>query len=188
MLKQLLSIDKDTTKEFWLSHSLILVSTVFAVYLAAKAGLETAVEFELVQAERNSYYLQSSLMDEFKDNTNQVLKMCEGLEDERYYLYLGHEEKHQLDKFVWSAMQESSATFEIPSGILTGVRRYYKVADGTIFSITHAEYGRTWNMNYNKQIPTLLEQTKQARAEIIPQMEKELKRLKTRLQKHNIDL
>jgi len=188
MLKQLLSIDKNSTKEFWLSHTLILLSTVFAVYLAAKAGLDTAVQFELVQSDRNSYYLQSSLMDEFKDNTEQVIEMCETIMDERYALYLGQRGKHELDKFVWTAMQDSADTFEIPSTILTGVRRYYKAADETILSITHADYGRSWNMNYSRQIPVLLEKTKKARAEIIPEMEKELQRLRTRLAQHDIKL
>ena len=187
MLKSLLRVEKNN-KEFWLSHILILVSTVFAVYLAAKAGLQTAVEFEQVQSSRNSYFLQSSLMDEFKDNTAQILLMCEAIENRRQGLYFGQKHKHDLDLYIWSAMQESSNTFEVPSVILTGVRRYYRSTQKTVATITNAEYGQYWNESYERLIPTLLAQTKKAQAETIPAMQKELQRLKERLAENNIDV
>jgi len=187
-MKKMFSIEKDTTKEFWLSHILILVSTVFAVYLAAKAGLETAVEFEIVQSDRNSYYLQRSLMDEFKDNTEQVIEMCEICLDDRYALYLGKQGKHGLDKFIWTAMQDSADTFEVPGSVLTGVRRYYKSADKTIYSITHADEGGYWTQKYKEKVEALLKETKETKATVLPRMQKEIDRLKTNLKKHNIDL
>lgn len=188
MIKEMFAIDKNTTKEFWLSHLVILLSTVVAVYLAAKAGLDTAVEFEMLQSDRNSYYLQSSLRDEFKDNTDQVIKMCEICLDQRYSLYLGQKGKYDLDKFVWTAMQDSADTFEVPSTILTGVRRYYKSADRTIYSITNADYGRGWNSYYSRQIPELLKQTQETRAQLLPLMDRELKRLKSNLQSKGVEL
>ena len=182
------NVENNTTKEFWLSHILILVSTVFAVYLAAKAGLETAVEFEVVQSDRNSYYLQSSLMDEFKDNTDQVIEMCEICLDDRYALYLGKQGKHELDKFIWTAMQDSADTFEVPGAVLTGVRRYYKSADKTIYSITHADEGGYWTQKYKEKVQALLKETKATKARVLPRMQKELDRLENNLKKHNIDL
>jgi len=187
MLYSFLSVGKNN-KEFWFSHLLIIVSTVFAVYLAAKAGLQTAIEFEQVQSSRNSYYLQSSLMNEFKDNTDQIIAMCKGIEEERYGLYLGQQHKHDLDTYVWTAMQDSADTFEIPSSILTGVRRLYRNADKTITTITQAEYGQYWNNNYAQQVPLLLAQTKKAQTEIIPKMQKELQRLKVALAKNDIEV
>lgn len=187
-LRSFLRIEKNTTKEFWLSHILILISTVLGVYLAAKAGLDTAIKFELVQSDRNSYYLQASLRDEFDDNTKRVIAMCEAIMDDRYALYLGQKDKQILDKYIWTTMQESDDTFQVPSKVLTGVRRYYNMADNVIYSITRAEYGNSWNLNYSRQIQPLLEATKKARKEILPAMDKELQRLKSRLEKHNIAL
>ena len=190
MIKELFLVEKSSTKEFWLSHLVILLSTVIAVFLAAKAGLDSAVEFEMIQSDRNSYYLQASLLDEFKDNTNQVTEMCNLCSDteQRYSLYLGQKNKHDLDKFVWTAMQDSADTFEVPSVILTGVRRYYKSADGLIYSITNADYGNSWNYNYSRHIPELLEETKKTRVKLIPIMEKELKRLKERLESKGVEV
>jgi len=188
MVKELFHIDKNSNKEFWLSHLVILLSTVIAVYLAAKAGLDSAVEFEMIQSDRNSYYLQASLLDEFKDNTDQVTEMCNICSDGRYSLYLGQKNKHDLDKFVWTAMQDSADTFEVPSVILTGVRRYYKSADSLIYSISNADYGKSWNYNYSRHIPELLEETKTTRGKLIPIMEKELKRLKGRLHDKGVEI
>ena len=187
-MANLFNVDKNSTKEFWLSHVLVIISTVFAVYLAAQAGLSTAIEFESIQSDRNSYYLQSSLLDEFKDNTDQVIEMCEVCLDDRYSLYLGQKGKHNLDKFIWISMQDSADTFEVPSVILTGVRRYYKSADKTIYSVTNADYGRSWNQYYSRQIPTLLKETKEIKEKLIPIMEKEIASLKNKLESNGVEL
>lgn len=200
MLKDLFHVEKNSTKEFWLSHFVVLVSTVCAVYLAAMAGLQTAVDFEMVQSDRNSYYLQSSLLDEFKDNTDQALKIVEDcLEDDDEYgdggkskkkwKYLEEKGKHDLEKFVWTAMLDSSDTFEVPSPVLTGVRRYYKLADKVIGSITNAEYGnKSWGYPYRNQSIALLKASREAKSKLIPMMQKELDRLKKRLESKGVDL
>jgi len=194
MIKELFHIEKNSTKEFWISHLVVLVSTVFAVYLAAAAGLQTAVEFELVQSERNSYYLQSSLLDEFKDNTDQALKISTDFLGKELdsngkhvlFQYVGVQNERELDKFVWTSMQDSSDTFEVPRRILTGVRQYYKLADKAIYSVSHS----TQRPSHIKReiVPPLLKATEEAQAKLIPLMQKELDRLRKRLVSKGVDL
>ena len=187
MKKNLFNVEKNSTKEFWLSHIVILISTVFAVYLAAKAGLDTAIEFEEIQSDRNSYYLQKSLLDEFKDNTDQVIKMIKICDEQRYSIYFGKKNKSNLDLFVWEAMKDSSDTFEIPSTILTGIRRYYKSANPTLYAIENMSYGRMWNGSYFRKLPPLKKETKEIRTKLIPIMEAEINRLKERLESKGVD-
>ena len=194
MLKNLFHIEGNSTKEFWLSHLVVLVSTVCAVYLAAMAGLQTAVEFEVVQSERNSYYLQSSLLDEFKDNTEQALKMSEDCLGEEVdsngkhliFKYVGVKNEHELDKFIWTAMLDSSDTFEIPRRILTGVRQYYKLADRSIYLVTHSNQRPSHTKR--ELIPPLLKATKEVRSKLIPIMQEEIDRLRKRLESKGVDL
>ena len=55
-------------KQFWLSHAVILLSTVLGVYLAAQAGYRTALDFEVTRAQRDSYFMRVALLDELNDN------------------------------------------------------------------------------------------------------------------------
>ena len=195
MIKNLLEVEKSKTKEFWLSNLVILISTVLAVYLAARAGLATAVEFEMVRSDRSSYYLQSSLLDEFKDNTDLALKLSEDSMDKepdkkgkrKVFQYLG-KNKHEIDTYVWTAMLESSETFEIKSQILTGIRRYNKLAKRVIDSVSKAEYGKSWNYRYTSQIISLLKETKKAKSKLIPMMQEEILILKKRLDSYGVHL
>ena len=54
--------------EFWIGNLFVVFSTVLGVYLAAHAALETAIQFEAVRADRDSYYVRTSLHNELKYN------------------------------------------------------------------------------------------------------------------------
>jgi hypothetical protein len=58
--------------EYWISQAVILVSTVLGVYLAARAGYSTAIQFEVARGEREGYYLRRALIDEVKSNLSSV--------------------------------------------------------------------------------------------------------------------
>lgn len=76
-LKNLFDLkDRDNAK-FWVSHLIVLFGTVLAVYLAASAGLKTAVQFEVVKSDRDSYYMRSALLDELSDNLDKIQKWGE---------------------------------------------------------------------------------------------------------------
>jgi hypothetical protein len=44
-----ISVDGNEDLKFWVSHLIILLATVLGVYLAASAGLKSAVQFELIK-------------------------------------------------------------------------------------------------------------------------------------------
>jgi hypothetical protein len=50
----------------------ILLSTVLGVYLAAQAGYNTAIQFEVTRGEREAYYLRRALLEEVKSNLRSV--------------------------------------------------------------------------------------------------------------------
>ncbi len=110
---------------FWIGQTMVIVSTVLGVYLAANAGFERAIEFDAMVNKRSAYHLLGSLEAELKDNITIMNKLAESLsvinKDRKYML-----RRHQTGKFVWQAMLESDHTFQIPAEVLTGVRRYYK--------------------------------------------------------------
>ena len=67
-LLRLFKVRESGNKEFWLSHAVILLSTVLGVYLAAQAGYRTALDFEVTRAQRDSYFMRVALLDELNDN------------------------------------------------------------------------------------------------------------------------
>ena len=53
---------------FWIGQIMVIVSTVLGVYLAAYAGFERALEFDVLVNKRSAYHLITSLEAELKDN------------------------------------------------------------------------------------------------------------------------
>jgi hypothetical protein len=110
--------------EFWISNLIILLSTVLGVYLAAKAGLETAVRFENIRTDRGNYYLRSSLREEVRFNVATVDKIIAW--SGKWGTY--HNNMDHIPKFkfyVYETMQEQEATLETPTRIIIGVQNYY---------------------------------------------------------------
>ena len=54
--------------EFWIGNFFVVFSTVLGVYLAAHTALETAIEIEAVRADRDSFYVRTSLYNELNHN------------------------------------------------------------------------------------------------------------------------
>lgn len=110
--------------EFWISNLIILASTVLGVYLAAKAGLDTAVEFENIRTDRGNYYLRASLREEVRFNVDVVDKIIAW--SGKWGTY--HNNMDHIPKFkfyVYETMQEQEATLETPTRIIMGVQNYY---------------------------------------------------------------
>jgi len=182
MIKKIFDIKKSSSKEFWMSHIIILIGTVLAVYLAAKAGLDTAIQYEEIQSDKNTYYMQSSMLDELKDNIKYTSTISSEFLDQRQGKYLGHQGEYHIDTFIWNTMKFSPETFEIPSKTLTTVRRYYQHSNRAIFKMTDRN-GNRWTNDLAKSI---LEEGKKIEKELIPKVEKDLKELRLKLAKSNI--
>ncbi len=61
-----------TGTELLVTSGVQLVSTVLGVYLAARAAHKNTVEFEIIRAEREGYFMRAALLDELKDNVAAV--------------------------------------------------------------------------------------------------------------------
>ena len=180
-LKKLLDLRNKENAKFWISHLIVLIGTVLGVYLAASAGLQTAVQFELIKSDRDSYYMRSALLDELGDNMDKVQQWGREYQSGNARKFIGRPDDFILDTYVWKTMQDSPGTFEIPSKILTQVRRYYTNTEINLRKMTGKEPAAD-------QVNTMLEKTKTMIAEVIPLLKKDLQQLVDKLEKAGVKL
>lgn len=55
-----------------MSQLCMIAATVAGVYLASSEGLKTAIEFQLIESDRSSYYQQTALAHELRSNTEEL--------------------------------------------------------------------------------------------------------------------
>ena len=171
--KQILDVSKNKTTEFWVSHIIILAGTIIGVYLAASAGLKVAIQFELIKSDRNSFYMRSALLDELKDNTATITTWGTEYRGGKAGKFIGKPKDFKLDTYVWTSMKDNPSTFEIPSEILTKIRRYYRDMDVGLSKMTSR--GAAAN-----DVDLMLKQTVNFQS-TLTQLEKNIAKLKTRL-------
>lgn len=180
---RLLSIFKvrpEGNLEFWVSNFVIIVSTVLGVYLAAQAGYKTALEFEVSRTQRESYFMRSALLEEFKDNLNLAEKNADYIMNKDGWRFKADSEAFKLQAYVWETMKQQSITFQLPSDILTGVRRYY---DDFSAYAADMRQGQSLAMNGAK---LTVEATKKIRETLVPRMEKDIATLGAKLRKDRL--
>ncbi|NJM34735.1 MAG: hypothetical protein HC850_08515 [Rhodomicrobium sp.] len=161
--------------EFWVSNLVIIFSTVLGVYLAAQAGYQTALDFETVRSERESYYLRRALLDELKDNLVQADEMGTKVAEGDWRARGGDASVFKLQSYVWETMKEHDTTFQIPPQILTGIRRYYDKAAANARYMASADgagiYGaKSW-----------MKDTQEVREKIVPLLEANIAELRKSL-------
>jgi len=122
--------------EFWLSHALIIGSTVLGVYLAAAAGYRVGMELQAVRTDRESYYLQLALLAEVNDNLQQVEDWSEQYRTASKAKFVGRSEQYRLETYVWNAMADSDVAFRLPPEALTGIRRLYRQLSSELTRLT----------------------------------------------------
>jgi hypothetical protein len=180
-ITSLLNVSNNSNREFWFGHILILMATVLAVYLAASAGLKTAVEFELIKSDRDSYYMRSALLDEASDNAEQMETWVKEYRGGKARKFIGNPEFFKLDDYIWQTMKDNPGTFEIPSEVLTGVRRYYGLSENTLRHMTGKKPAAD-------KADALLEATETFKSEILPVLEKDIKKLRDKLESMDIEV
>jgi hypothetical protein len=196
------------TLEFWISNLVIIFSTVLGVYLAAKAGYGTAVQFELVRTEREGYFMRRALLDEVRDNVASIDAWgadFEKLLRDRisadymkpedtwltYYVDNGGYQPQKggptpkepkLKTFIWESMKQQSATFQVPPAVLSAVRRYYdNVAENAAEVTKRTVEGAL-------AARAIVTDTNQMRDELLPKFEKDAAELEARLKEKGIPL
>jgi len=180
-MRKIFSVDGNEDLKFWVSHLIILLATVLGVYLAASAGLKSAVQFELIKSDRDSYYMRSALLDELNDNIRNIQDWGAEYEGGGAWNFIGHAGEYNLDTYVWTTMKEAAGTFEIPSTVLTGIRRYYNNTEVNLNKMTS-------NDGAADQVRNMLEQTETLAEDVLPFLELDIENLAKRLHKAGIDL
>lgn len=168
--------------EFWVSNLVIVLSTVLGVYLAAQAGYRTALDFETARTERESYYMRGALLDELKDNLARAEEISKNMAENGWRVRGADPEIFKLQGYVWETMKEQSITFQIPSEVLTGVRRYYDKSGGYAKSLaigqgTAMDAANEWKKD-----------TAEVREKIVPAMERDIAQLREKLVSRGLEL
>jgi len=170
--------------EFWIGNFFVVFSTVLGVYLAAHAALETAIQFEAVRADRDSYYVRTSLRNEL----NQNITIYEEIIDNYRNGKSGYHKKNQWAKhpeyFVWESLKSSPALLTTPPKILAGVTDFYKYS-GIVME------------KFNKRGPTndtiymanqFEEKINEFKADTLKLLDENLSSLKRELKNQDLDL
>lgn len=115
--------------EFWIGNLFVVFSTVLGVYLAAHAALETAIEFESVRADRDSYYVRTSLHNELNQNISVYEKIIDNYRNGKGGYHKTDQWADHPEYFVWDALKTSPALLTTPPNILEGVTDFYNYSE-----------------------------------------------------------
>ncbi len=170
--------------EFWIGNFFVVFSTVLGVYLAAHAALETAIQFESVRADRDSYYVRTSLHNELEQNIEVYEKIIKNYRDGKSGYSKNSQWQDHPEHFVWESLKASPALITTPPEILAGVANFYKYSGLVLEKL--AKRGPTNDTIYiaNKFDEKIIEFKKNT----MPLLEKNLATLKKELTKNKIEL
>lgn len=166
--------------EFWLSHALIVSSTILGVYLAAAAGYKVGMELQSVRSDRESYYLQLALLAEVNDNLRQVEDWAEEYLTGSKAKFVGRGEQYRLETYVWDATARSEVAFQVPPEALTGIRRLYRQLSSELTNLSDDSLTTAPD---HFQIQSNLEE---ARMTVLPALTESIKALRGRLERSGI--
>lgn len=168
--------------EFWLSHALIVGSTILGVYLAAAAGYKVGMDLQSVRSDRESYYLQLALLAEVTDNLRHVEEWSEEYTTGSKAKFVGRGEQYRLETYVWEATARSEVAFQIPPDALTGIRRLYRQLSSELVNLSDDTLTTSPDQF---QIQGNLED---ARRTVLPALTESIETLRTRLEQSGIAL
>ena len=181
-IRQLYESLKKLDSAFWIGHSVVLLSTVLGVYLAARAGLDTALEFENIRHDRDNYYLRLSLKEETEHNILDLEKMIDRARRLNVYPQENAQGRRLRYYFIYDSLLQNATVLNTPSQLILGVQRFYNKAEhildeGKAREITHAQAAY--------QLEQLIEEYK---TNTLTLFEKNLATLKNRLIEANVPL
>lgn len=177
--RNLLNVDENRTKEFWFSHILIMIATVIAVYLAASAGLKSAVSFELIKSDKDSYYMRTALLSELEENLKNMEKWGQSYRSGNAGDFWRNPDDYKLSFYVWEAAKEQAIIFEIPSNILTPIRQYYSQSTQVLSKMTSKKAAAN-------EVDKLLILTKSVKEKTVSQLETNIVNLEKKLKEYDV--
>lgn len=170
--------------EFWIGNLFVVFSTVLGVYLAAHAALETAIQFESVRADRDSYYVRTSLHNELENNIGVYEEIIKNYRDGKSGYSKNSQWQNHPEYFVWESLKSSPALITTPPEILAGVANFYKYSGLVIEKLS--KRGPTNDTIYiaNKFDEKIIE----FKESTIPLLEQNLENLRQELTENKIEL
>ena len=196
-------------REYWFAQIVVLLSTVLGVYLAAQAGYKTAISFEVTRGERDGYYLRRTLLAELKKNVKIVDEWGANVETKlrekisRHYFEPGDSwhfflnekggweeldsediklEGVKLNTFIWDTMKQQFTTFQLPPETISSIETYYSGIDKHVADVL-AKKRKT-----GPAAATIVAQTEYIRKNVITSLERDVAKLRSRLDSKNIEL
>lgn len=173
-----MSIFRNT--EFLVSQICMVLATIVGVYLASSEGLKSAIEFQLIDSDRTSYYQQTALAHELRVNTEELEEYIELWEKPNTIVVEGY--LPSFDTFIWEASTESEGTFEIAPPLLLGMVEFHREVNDAI----DARLGK--KISREDMMETLRAQRDKARNETLPGLEKSRDALRERLDRYDINV
>lgn len=166
--------------EFIVAQTCMVLASVAGVYLAASEGLKTAIQFQLIESDRTSYYQQTALAHELQTNTAELETYIDLWQKPNTVVVEGY--LPSFDTFIWETSRESEGTFEIAPPILLGMVEFHSEVNGAI----DGRLGR--KISREGMMEILVAQRDKARDETLPGLEKSRDTLRAKLDRHGIEL
>jgi|GEM_PF-4096405 len=166
--------------EFIIAQACMILATIFGVYLAASQGLKTAIEFQLIESDRTSYYQQTALTHELRSNTEELERYIETWQQPNTIVIEGY--LPSFDTFIWRASTESEGTFEIAPPLLLGMVEFHREVNGAINARLAKDISR------ENMMTALVAQRDKARNETLPGLEASRDALRERLLRYDISV
>ncbi len=173
-----LKIPRIENAEFIVSQLCMIAATVAGVYLASSEGLKTAIEFQLIESDRSSYYQQTALAHELRSNTEELEEFITLWEQPNTIVVEGY--LPRFDTFFWETSTESEGTFEIAPSLLLGMVEFHREVNGAIESRLGKKISR------KQMMENLIAQRDQARNETLPGLENSRDALRAKLKRYDV--
>lgn len=134
---------------YWVGHLVVIIATVAGVYLAASVGFSKAVELELLESDRDTYYLAASFHSELNGNADAVLDFADTFKAQPYY---AEQSRLELNKYVYETMRFAGSTFELRPQVLNGASRYYLKVEETLQKLDQRKLGKSFALDQLKAL------------------------------------
>ena len=170
--------------EFWIGNFFVVFSTVLGVYLAAHAALETAIQFEAVRADRDSYYVRSSLRNELNHNIAAYEEIIKNYQEGKKGYHKSDQWITHPEFIIWESLKSSPALITTPPEILSGVSSFYQYSELMLEKLS--KRGPTNSTIYIAN--QLEEKIKEFKSNTLPLLDKNLSSLKKELSNQAIVL
>ena len=164
---------------YWVGHLVVIIATVAGVYLAATVGFEKAVDLELLESDRDTYYLAAAFHGELEDNVNAVLSFSDTYKAQPYY---AEQHRLQLNQYVFETMRFASSTFELRPQILNAASRYYSEVNETLAKLGQRQLGKPFALDRLTML------TKQFQSGALTLLDADVAKLKRKLESAGIPL